>query len=68
MVRLGVTQFDPRCTHRAWTDDANRRWKATLVVPEVAAALERTVAHMVTPWAAEGWPAPVDETGRAVTA
>jgi plasmid maintenance system antidote protein VapI len=35
---------------------------------EMAEALERTVAAMAAPWAAEGWPVQVDETGRAVTA
>jgi PPOX class probable F420-dependent enzyme len=55
---------DPRCALSVATDDFD------LVVEGEAAQITDppTVAAMAARWAAEGWPARVDESGRALTA
>jgi len=55
---------DPRCTLSVATHDFD------LVVEGDARKITdpRTVAEMAADWAAEGWPARVDDTGQALTA
>lgn len=55
---------DPRCTVSVATQELD------LVIEGVADKITDpdTVTAMATRWAAEGWPARVDDTGRALTA
>jgi Pyridoxamine 5'-phosphate oxidase len=55
---------DPRCALSVATNEFD------LVVEGTASQITDpdTVAAMATRWAAEGWPARVDDTGRAITA
>jgi hypothetical protein len=55
---------DPRCSLSVATDEFD------LVVEGTAGQITdpSTVAAMAARWAAEGWPARVDDTGRAITA
>jgi PPOX class probable F420-dependent enzyme len=55
---------DPRCTLSVSTDEFD-----LVVEGEAHRVTDRdTVAAMAARWAAEGWPARVDETGEAITA